>query len=146
MRWLNNVGRRNRSKKDVKLENFITEMQRLTLVHERDAQGESYYRLAAGPSGQEEKKAPEKGQAAKAGETRDKAEEAQKTGKGKKDDAQEKGDRVEPQEAKEEGNGAGEPGSERADNASAQSGQDKPENREGAQRREDAGNDDTSSS
>ena len=57
MRWLDNVGRRNRSRKDAKLENFITEMQRLTLVHERDAQGESYYRLAAGPSGQEEKKA-----------------------------------------------------------------------------------------
>ena len=112
MRWLDNVGRRNRSRKDAKLENFITEMQRLTLVHERDAQGESYYRLAAGPSGQEEKKAPEKGQAAKPGETRDKAEETQKTGKGKKDDAQEKGDRVEPQEQE---NGRGEATGEPAD-------------------------------
>lgn len=146
MRWLDSVGRRNRSKKDVKLENFITEMQRLTLVHERDAQGESYYRLAAGPSSQEEKKAPEKGQAAKAGETRDKAEEAQKTGKGRKDDAQEKGDRVEPQEAKEgHGDGAGEGENGRADNASAQGGQDRPENREGAERREDAGDDRSSS-
>ena len=45
MRWLDNVGRRNRSKKNVKLENFITEMQRLTLVHERSG-GEDLFRFA----------------------------------------------------------------------------------------------------
>ncbi|KAH9833091.1 uncharacterized protein C8Q71DRAFT_840132 [Rhodofomes roseus] len=106
MRWLDNIGRRNRSKKDVKLENFITEMQRLTFVHEKDAQGESYYRLSSGPSGQEEKKASEKPQAAKAGSTRNAAEEAQKSEKGEKDDAQEKGNQVEPTEAKEGGDSA----------------------------------------
>ncbi|KAH9930698.1 uncharacterized protein B0H18DRAFT_993122 [Fomitopsis serialis] len=114
MRWLDNVGRRNRSRKDVKLENFITEMQRLTFVHEHDAQGESYYRLSSGNSSQDEKKGGEKKGAekpkasSKSGSTHNVAEEGRKTGKGGKDDAQEKGNQVEPTEAKEAGNGAGE--------------------------------------
>ncbi|KAI0920015.1 hypothetical protein AcV7_006027 [Taiwanofungus camphoratus] len=44
--WLTNLGRPHRSKKDIQMENFITEMQRLTLVHERDSRGEDYFRIA----------------------------------------------------------------------------------------------------
>ncbi|KZT71324.1 plasma-membrane proton-e [Daedalea quercina L-15889] len=106
MRWLDNIGRRNRSRKNVKLENFITEMQRLTLVHERDAQGESYYRLSSGSS-PEEKKNSEKPKATKAGSSHNVAEDARKNGKGEKDDAQEKGNQAEPTEAKDDGNGVG---------------------------------------
>ena len=127
MRWLNNVGRRNRSRKNVKLENFITEMQRLTLVHERDAQGESYYRISAGPS-QDEKN----GQKGKGGGSKE-----EKTGNGKKDASREKGTRVERQGSKES-----KAASSRADTPSAQ---DKPETREGAGRPEEAGDDKSSS-
>ncbi|GBE83569.1 hypothetical protein BKA93DRAFT_127854 [Sparassis latifolia] len=55
-RWLDNIGRRVRSKKDAKFENFITEMQRLTLVHERDSRGESIYRISGSSSSTNEKK------------------------------------------------------------------------------------------
>ncbi|GAA6001204.1 hypothetical protein JCM10207_007463 [Rhodosporidiobolus poonsookiae] len=34
--WLNNLGRKNRSHKNAALENFLTELQRLTIVHQRD--------------------------------------------------------------------------------------------------------------
>ena len=47
-----------RSKKNARLENFITEMQRLTLVHERDSHGEDVYRLS--PGGTSSPKAEEK--------------------------------------------------------------------------------------
>ncbi|KZT67562.1 plasma-membrane proton-e [Daedalea quercina L-15889] len=50
IKWLDNIGRRNRSHKNTKLENLLTEMQRLTLVHEHDSNGESYYRISKGNS------------------------------------------------------------------------------------------------
>ncbi|KAH9916515.1 uncharacterized protein B0H18DRAFT_1138582 [Fomitopsis serialis] len=53
IRWLDNIGRRNRSHKNTKLENLLTEMQRLTLVHEHDSSGESYYRISKGASADE---------------------------------------------------------------------------------------------
>lgn len=51
--WLDNLGRVSRHKKNTKLENFMTELQRLTLVHEghRGAEGSGgseYYRFAPG--------------------------------------------------------------------------------------------------
>ncbi|KAF8330585.1 plasma-membrane proton-e [Cantharellus anzutake] len=47
--WLDRLGRKNRSKRNHKWENFLTEMQRLTLVHEvgSDGAGE-YFRFASG--------------------------------------------------------------------------------------------------
>ena len=54
IRWLDNIGRRNRSHKNTKLENLLTEMQRLTLVHERDSNGESHYRIHKGESNNKE--------------------------------------------------------------------------------------------
>lgn len=53
IRWLDNIGRRNRSHKNTKLENLLTEMQRLTLVHEHDSNGESHYRIQKDESNKE---------------------------------------------------------------------------------------------
>ncbi|KAL8276126.1 hypothetical protein RQP46_011475 [Phenoliferia psychrophenolica] len=44
--WLNTLGAQTRSKKNEKLENFLAEMQRMTLKHERDSDGESVYRFS----------------------------------------------------------------------------------------------------
>jgi H+-transporting ATPase len=65
--WLDNLGRATRSKKNEKLENFLTDLQRLTIVHESDHDGGSHFRFAAGadsgnpkePSSEDEK--PKKG-------------------------------------------------------------------------------------
>nr|ODN94592.1 plasma-membrane proton-efflux P-type ATPase [Cryptococcus depauperatus CBS 7855] len=46
-RWLDTIGRTMRSRKNEKLENFLTDLQRLTIVHETDHNG-SYYRFASG--------------------------------------------------------------------------------------------------
>lgn len=47
--WLDNLGRIPRHKKNTKLENFLTELQRLTLVHEGHADdGSDHYRIAPG--------------------------------------------------------------------------------------------------
>lgn len=46
IRWLDSIGRKSRSKKNEKLENFLTDLQRLTIVHETDHNG-SYYRFAS---------------------------------------------------------------------------------------------------
>ncbi|KAI5474748.1 plasma-membrane proton-e [Pseudohyphozyma bogoriensis] len=47
MAWLDNLGKVSRSKKDTVLENFLTEMQKMTLKHEKDSHGESFYRFGA---------------------------------------------------------------------------------------------------
>ena len=47
IQWLDELGRATRSKKNEKLENFLTDLQRLTIVHETD-HGGSYYRFASG--------------------------------------------------------------------------------------------------
>ena len=44
--WLDSLGIQTRSKRNEKLENFLTEMQRLTLRHETDSHGESMYRFS----------------------------------------------------------------------------------------------------
>ncbi|KAJ7101648.1 plasma-membrane proton-e [Mycena epipterygia] len=43
--WLGSLGRITRSKKNEKLENFLAELQRLTIHHERGEAGDDYYRL-----------------------------------------------------------------------------------------------------
>ncbi|WWC93239.1 plasma-membrane proton-efflux P-type ATPase [Kwoniella sp. B9012] len=48
--WLDHIGRVSRSKRNEKLENFLTDLQRLTIVHESDHNG-SYFRFASGGSG-----------------------------------------------------------------------------------------------
>ena len=45
--FLDSIGRTTRSKRNEKLENFLTDLQRLTIVHETD-HGGSYYRFASG--------------------------------------------------------------------------------------------------
>jgi len=47
IKWLNNIGRRIRSSKNAQLEDFLTEMRRMTLVHERDSQGDELYRFTS---------------------------------------------------------------------------------------------------
>jgi H+-transporting ATPase len=59
--WLDNLGRITRHKKNTKLENFLSELQRLTLVHEGHSDdGSDHYRFASGapskPSDVEEDK------------------------------------------------------------------------------------------
>jgi H+-transporting ATPase len=58
--WLDNLGRKTRSNKNEKLENFLTELQRLTIVHESDQNG-SYYRFTSGAQSREEEGADDKG-------------------------------------------------------------------------------------
>jgi len=53
IRWLDNIGRRNRSTKNKRLEDFLSELQRLTLVHENDESGD-HYRFAASKEKQDE--------------------------------------------------------------------------------------------
>ncbi|WWC63631.1 plasma-membrane proton-efflux P-type ATPase [Kwoniella dejecticola CBS 10117] len=48
--WLDHIGRVTRSKRNEKLENFLTDLQRLTIVHESDHNG-SYFRFASSGSG-----------------------------------------------------------------------------------------------
>lgn len=51
--WLDNLGRVSRSKKNTKYENFLTDLQRLTLVHEgnnSDGSGGEYFRFATSNS------------------------------------------------------------------------------------------------
>lgn len=114
--WLNNIGRRVRSKKDARLENFLTEMQRLTLVHERDSHGESYYRIAGVPQDEsakgdskpkeEVKKEVKKEQpTTKGGDTQSARGQAQKTGKSTPSDTQEKSPQPESTQATEGGAG-----------------------------------------
>ncbi|KAF7378377.1 Plasma membrane ATPase [Mycena sanguinolenta] len=45
--WLGRLGRLPRSKKNEKLENFLAELQRLTIHHERGHEGDDYYRIGA---------------------------------------------------------------------------------------------------
>ncbi|WVQ79755.1 plasma-membrane proton-efflux P-type ATPase [Cryptococcus sp. DSM 104549] len=70
IRWLDSIGRVTRSKKNEKLENFLTDLQRLTIVHETDHTG-SYFRFASGAAtpkeegggGKDDKKKDKKGTA-----------------------------------------------------------------------------------
>ncbi|WVQ74168.1 plasma-membrane proton-efflux P-type ATPase [Cryptococcus sp. DSM 104548] len=92
-RWLDNIGRAKRSKKNEKLENFLTDLQRLTIVHESDHTG-SYYRFASGAKkddedgsgggGEKDKKDQPKSGGAKAKEGEAKKGEDEKQGKGEK--------------------------------------------------------------
>lgn len=43
--WLNNLGRRNRSVKNEVIEDFFTNLQRLTLIHEKDSEGMDSYQF-----------------------------------------------------------------------------------------------------
>lgn len=47
IKWLDNIGRSSRSTKNEKLENFLTDLQRLTIVHETDKDGLSQYRFSS---------------------------------------------------------------------------------------------------
>jgi H+-transporting ATPase len=48
IRWLDNIGRSSRSNKNEKLENFLSDLQRLTIVHETDNEGHGSYRFTSG--------------------------------------------------------------------------------------------------
>lgn len=94
IRWLDHIGRKSRSKKNEKLENFLTDLQRLTIVHETDHNG-SYYRFASkkeeeesGDNGKKDDKKDE----AKSADTKKQESNAKKgDDEKKKDDDGEKG-------------------------------------------------------
>jgi len=66
IKWLDNLGRITRHKKNTKLENFLTELQRLTLVHESHSDdGSDHYRFAPGASSKPGSTGPEESKKAK---------------------------------------------------------------------------------
>ena len=59
--WLDNLGRATRSRKNEKLENFLTDLQRLTIVHESSGDGGGgFYRFASGAATSKEEDTDEK--------------------------------------------------------------------------------------
>jgi len=52
--WLGRLGRIPRSKKNARLEDFITELQRLTIHHERGQAGDDYYRFGGSETKKED--------------------------------------------------------------------------------------------
>lgn len=81
IRWLDNIGRTTRSHKNEKLENFLTDLQRLTIVHETDHTG-SYYRFASGSQTPAQPQQEDKKGTSKDAKTNKKADDA-KSAKGK---------------------------------------------------------------
>jgi len=66
IKWLDNLGRITRHKKNTKLENFLTELQRLTLVHESHSDdGSDHYRFAPGASSKPSSAGPKESKKAK---------------------------------------------------------------------------------
>lgn len=78
IKWLDTLGRSTRSKKNEKLENFLTDLQRLTIVHETD-HGGSYFRFASGSASPKH----DKNEDMNKGEKQPKAEHKGTGGKGK---------------------------------------------------------------
>lgn len=72
IRWLDDIGRTSRSNKNEKLENFLSELQRLTIVHETDHDGHGSYRFTNGGGDKEDEEQDKK-----------KEDEKKKDGKGK---------------------------------------------------------------
>lgn len=88
IRWLDSIGRKSRSKKNEKLENFLTDLQRLTIVHETDHNG-SYYRFAStkkDEEGGDNGKKDDKKDEAKSGDTKKQEGNAKKGDNEKKKD------------------------------------------------------------
>ncbi|KAJ7213309.1 plasma-membrane proton-e [Mycena haematopus] len=77
--WLSHLGRMPRSKKNEKLENFITELQRLTIHHERGQAGDDYYRLG-GSETQKDEETEHKSKDTSAKKHEGKAKEGQQNG------------------------------------------------------------------
>ncbi|ETW74592.1 P-type ATPase [Heterobasidion irregulare TC 32-1] len=103
IKWLDNIGRRNRSSKNSKLENFLTEMRRMTLIHERDSHGEDFYRFGAASSEHEDTSKTSK---AKDQGSHDNAANGKTNDKGKQDQKQEPSNgKKQQQEKRESDNG-----------------------------------------
>ncbi|KAJ7767693.1 putative hydrogen-exporting ATPase [Mycena metata] len=81
--WLGQLGRLPRSKKNEKLENFLAELQRLTIHHERGQEGDDYYRIGASETQKDDEESEHKSKGANA---------KKKEGKAKDDEQTEDGD------------------------------------------------------
>ncbi|KAF5344035.1 hypothetical protein D9757_014354 [Collybiopsis confluens] len=55
--WLDSIGRRKRSSKNEKLENFLAELQRMTIIHERSESNQDSYHF--GPPSKDKKEEPD---------------------------------------------------------------------------------------
>ena len=73
--FLDNIGRTTRSRKNEKLENFLTDLQRLTIVHETD-HGGSYYRFSSGAASPAKPQGEDKTGKGKDAKTQNKAQNA----------------------------------------------------------------------
>ncbi|BGP46266.1 hypothetical protein JCM10450v2_002108 [Rhodotorula kratochvilovae] len=88
--WLDNLGRKTKGTKDVKLENFLTELQRLTIVHEKasdDLSAPSVYKITRGDVADDDDEGAErkgaKGEEKKGEKAGAKSEKAERGGEGK---------------------------------------------------------------
>ncbi|KZP24984.1 plasma-membrane proton-e [Athelia psychrophila] len=88
IKWLDNIGRRNRSSRNAKLEDFLTEMRRMTLIHERDSRGEDTYHIGIGSSTPPKEKKDDKKSQATGSKKKDAAEGAKSGDKGGDNDGQ----------------------------------------------------------
>lgn len=79
-RWLDTIGRSTRSSKNEKLENFLTDLQRLTIVHETDDDGHESYRFS---KGQKDGNGNGNGESESGSEGKDEKGKKQEKGKGK---------------------------------------------------------------
>uniref|UniRef100_A0A0K3CLV9 P-type H(+)-exporting transporter n=1 Tax=Rhodotorula toruloides TaxID=5286 RepID=A0A0K3CLV9_RHOTO len=86
--WLNNLGRTQKGKKNVQLENFLTEVQRLAIVHEKsdDPAAPTVFKITRGAS---DESAPDSGTASNSAKDSKKAE-AKKAEKGKESEEADK--------------------------------------------------------
>lgn len=87
IKWLDNIGRSSRSNKNEKLENFLTDLQRLTIVHETDKDGLSQYRFSSNKDKEEdEEDKPKAKPKAKDKDQKDQKDKGKGKGKGKEEE------------------------------------------------------------
>ncbi|KAJ7017284.1 plasma-membrane proton-e [Mycena alexandri] len=77
--WLGRLGRLPRSKKNEKLENFLAELQRLTIHHERGHEGDDYYRIGASETQKDDEESEHKSKGANAKKKEGKAKDGEQT-------------------------------------------------------------------
>lgn len=86
IKWLDNIGRSSRSTKNEKLENFLTDLQRLTIVHETDKDGLSQYRFSSNKDKEEGEGEEDKPKSKPKAKDKDQKDKGKGKGKGKEEE------------------------------------------------------------